>query len=104
MTVTTLRAIASRIREWAPRLRGTGMEASDATFNQALRDAETLDAAYHSAAATARECERLTKALERLGSMEAFEVARAVNVAADAELLARISFARAVLAAQPEEK
>jgi Lar family restriction alleviation protein len=45
----------------------------------------------------AGEVERLREALERLSSMEAFVIARAVNPDQDAELLARIDFARAAL-------
>lgn len=54
---------------------------------------ETSDAALSLKA----EVERLRGALERLGSMEAFEGARATDAVRDAELLARITFARAAL-------
>jgi hypothetical protein len=40
---------------------------------------------------------RAEGALERLGSTEAFDVARAIDPERDAELLARIDFARAAL-------
>jgi nitrate reductase beta subunit len=43
------------------------------------------------------ENERLRKALERLGSMKAFEGSRTVHDIVDAELMARIQFARAAL-------
>jgi hypothetical protein len=42
------------------------------------------------------EVERLTRALERLGSMEAFVVSRTIG-AGDEELMARIEFARKAL-------
>jgi hypothetical protein len=41
--------------------------------------------------------EKLEKALERLGSMEAFTYTRAVHDVRDKELLARIDYARQVL-------
>jgi hypothetical protein len=46
----------------------------------------------------AQEVRRLREVLERLGSMEAFDVARGVRLPTDKELLARIDFARAALA------
>jgi nitrogen-specific signal transduction histidine kinase len=43
------------------------------------------------------ERDRLRQALERLASMEAFEGARTVHDIIDAELMARIQFARTAL-------
>ena len=40
--------------------------------------------------------QRLLKALERLGSMEAFDLSRSIQPKYDKELLARIDFARSI--------
>lgn len=55
---------------------------------------------YGSACMALKEAEvvRLREALTRLGSVEAFDVPRVMSPTADAELLARIDFARAALA------
>lgn len=43
------------------------------------------------------ENQRLQEALQRLGSMEAFDISRAVDPDKDKELIARINFANAAL-------
>ena len=49
-----------------------------------------------------KENERLRKALERLGSMEALMIPRAISHPGDKELIARIDYARAALKSEKQ--
>ena len=60
-------------------------------------DEEVIDMLTKRAEAAERLNGELREALERLGSMEAFNLSRAIDPKHDAELLARIDFARAAL-------
>jgi hypothetical protein len=64
-------------------------------------DAETL---ARTVRAQAAEVAGLRAALERLGSMEAFTLSRVIDPERDAELLARVDFARASLKAKEQDK
>jgi hypothetical protein len=67
-----------------------------AKMKEALRHLGELSKADHDRLQT--ELARLREGIERLGSMEAFTVTRAVtNSEADQELSARIDYARALL-------
>jgi len=60
--------------------------------------AADIDALLTEADALKRDNARMVEALGRIGSMDAFTISRPVDKVRDAELIARIDFARAVVA------
>ena len=62
-----------------------------------LGDADDWAAAEATISSLRAENERLRAALLRLGSIEAFDMPRVIDERADAELLARIDYARAAI-------
>jgi len=62
------------------------------------RASAAIDALLTEADALKRDNARMVEALGRIGSMDAFTISRPVDKVRDAELIARIDFARAVVA------